>query len=93
MFINKKLDKESWHCSIYPGSNMCASCHPWHPTVRCHLLETLTEYFSVKSLSVATLSHSVLIEYIKSTQGHMLRSIPVVHSGNSAHSGKRTHRL
>ena len=22
MFINKKLDKESWHCSINPGSNM-----------------------------------------------------------------------
>ena len=21
-FINKKLDKESWHCSINPGSNM-----------------------------------------------------------------------
>ena len=28
------------------------------------------------------LSHSVLLEYIKSTQGHMLRSIPAVHSGN-----------
>ena len=23
LFINKKLDKESWHCSINPGS-----CHP-----------------------------------------------------------------
>ena len=22
MFINKKLDKESWHCSINPGRNM-----------------------------------------------------------------------
>ena len=71
---------------------MCASCHPWHPTIRCHFFGTQTEYFSVESLSVATLSHSVLIEYIKSTQVHMLRSIPVVHSGNPAHSGKRTHR-
>ena len=35
MFINKKLDKESWHYSINPGSNMCDSCHPWHPTIRC----------------------------------------------------------
>ena len=22
LFINKKLDKESWHCNINPGSNM-----------------------------------------------------------------------
>ena len=22
LFINKKLDKESWHCSINPDSNM-----------------------------------------------------------------------
>ena len=22
LFINKKLDEESWHCSINPGSNM-----------------------------------------------------------------------
>ena len=35
MFINKKLDKELWHCSINPGSNMCASCHCWQPTIRC----------------------------------------------------------
>ena len=65
---------------------MCASCHP---TIRCHFL---VKYFSVKYLSVATLSHSVLIEYTKSTQGHMLRSIPV-YSGISAYSGKRTHRF
>ena len=66
---------------------MCASCHPWHPTIQCQFFSTQTEYFLVRSLSLATLSHSVLIEYIKSTQGHMLRSIPVVHSGNLAHSG------
>ena len=35
VFNNKKLDKESWHCSMNPGSNMCASYHPWHPTTRC----------------------------------------------------------
>ena len=57
------------------------------PPLRVNFFGTQTEYFSVKSLSVATLSHSVLIEYIKSTQGHMLRYIPVVHSGNSARSG------
>ena len=38
MFINKKLDKESWHCKINSGSNMCASCHRWHPTIWCHFL-------------------------------------------------------
>ena len=42
---------------------------------------------------MTTLGHYVQIECMKSTQGHMLRSIPVVHSGNSAHSGKRTHRV
>ena len=65
---------------------------PGSPPYGVNFFGTQTEYFSVKSLSVATLSHSVLIDYIKSTQGHMLRSIPVVHSGNSAHSGKRMHR-
>ena len=60
---------------------------PGTPTYGVNYFGSQTEYFSVKSLSVATLSHSVLIEYIKSTQGHMLRFIPVVHSGNSAHSG------
>ena len=63
------------------------------PPYGVNFFGTQTEYISVKSLSMATLSHSVLIEYIKSTQGHMLRSIPIVHSGNSAHSGKQTHRL
>ena len=29
---------------------------------------------------------------LKSTQGLGLRSIPVIHSGNSVHSSKRTHR-
>ena len=85
VFINKKLDKQSWHCSINPGSNMCTT--PCTPPYGVNFFSTQTEYFSVKSLSVATLGHSILIEYIKSTQGHMLRSIPVVHSGNSAHSG------
>ena len=28
MLISKKLGKQSWHCSINPGSNMCASCYP-----------------------------------------------------------------
>ena len=66
---------------------------PGTPPYGVNFFGTQTEYFSVKSLSVATFSHSVLIEYIKSTQGHMLRSIAVVHSGNSVHSSKRTHRI
>ena len=97
-FIKRKLDKASWHCSIDPGSNTDnVSQLPPHRTY-CDVVNffgTYAEYFSVQSLSVATLSHSVLIEYIKNTQGHTSRSIPVVHSGNSAHSGpagKRTHR-
>ena len=85
MSINKKLDKQSRHCSINTGSNMCTT--PGTPPYGVFFFSTQTDYFSVKSLSVATLGHSILIEYIKSTKGHMLRSIPVVHSGYSAHSG------
>ena len=33
------------------------------------------------------------IKCITSTQSHVSKSIPVVHSGNSVHSGKRTHPL
>ena len=50
------------------------------------LLAGLTAYFSNLSLCVATLDHSVLIKYIKSTQNHKLRFIPVVHSSILAHS-------
>ena len=39
------------------------------PPYGVNFLGTLTEYFAVQSLSVATLSHSVLKEYMKSTQG------------------------
>ena len=49
-------------------------------------------YKVIFTLTLAILGHSVQIEYMKNTQGQMLRSISVVHSGNSAHSGKRTHK-
>ena len=74
MFINKKLDKEPWHCSINPGSNffflICGPvATPGTPPYGVNFFGTQTDYFSVKSLSVATLSHSALIEYIKNTRG------------------------
>ena len=58
MFINKKLDKQSWHCSINPGSYISPGATPDTPSYGVNFFGTQTEYFSVKSLSVATLSHS-----------------------------------
>ena len=86
LFIHKNWI-ESWHCRSNPGSNMWASCHP---TIQSQCFLYLDCIF-LGLLTMATLGHSVQIEYMKNTQGHMLRSIPVVHSGNSTHACKRTH--
>ena len=71
--------------------------NPIHPSSPTNTVGNQFLFFAVLKmhatctflLSVASVGHSVHIICIKSTQSHIRKYIPVVHSGNSAHSGKR----